>query len=231
MCGLSLAARAQALDKTSGTANPASVVYLRFANLLPIKSEKLSIMRGTKPFLSGIKAGFFLPYEEVAAGDSMAFTVYSGTVPIGQFSLKASVGNSFYTVVVVSKRGETNVLFSEDAPSAMPDSDPSTAPPKRFRGYFGGFEFPYHVDAGSIGQWSVDGDGLFVDVPITGNPPLTVGVTFTTDDGDEAKLFFPIAFAAFRENSLFVTQRGPSRPRVFSFPDNSPPEKESVGSQ
>lgn len=231
ICGLSVAAYAQGPDtNTPGTAKPSAVVYLRFANLLPIKSEKLSIMRGTKPYLSGLKAGFFLPYEEVAAGDSLSFTIYSGTVPIGQFALKASVGNSFYTVVVISKRGEKNVLLSEDAPSAMPSSDPSTAPPKRFRGYFGGFEFRYKVDAGSIGQWSVDGDGLFVDVPITGNPPQSVGVTFTTDVGDEAKLFFPIGFATFRENSLFVTQRGPRRPRVFSFPDNTPPGKESVGS-
>ena len=230
-CCLSIAAHAQRPDlNTAGTAKPSSVVYLRFANLLPIKSEKLSIMRGTKPFLSGLKAGFFLPYEEVVAGDPMAFTVYSGTVPIGQFTLKAGVANSFYTVVIISKGGEKSVLFSQDAPSVVPDSDSSTAPPKRFRGYFGGFEFPYQVNAGSIGQWSVDGDALFVDVPITGNPPETVGVTFTTDDGDKAELFFPIAFSAFRENSLFVTQRGPRRPRVFSFPDNCPPDNESVES-
>lgn len=204
-------------------ASSASEVYLRFANLLPTGSPKLSVNRGSRPFLAGLKAGFLLPYDVVAKGEGMEFSVTSGGKAIGQFRLSAKSGNAFYTVVVFSQGGREVVSAMED--NSPPPTDTAGLPVtvKRFRGYFGGFAFPYKVDAGSIGKWTIDRDGVFVDIPVVSKPPETVGVSYTTRDGDKAEIFFPLDFKSFNENSVFVSERGPNRPRIASFPDNCPP--------
>jgi hypothetical protein len=209
----------------------ASEVYLRFANLLPTGSPKVAVNRGSKPFLAGLKAGFLLPYDVVAKGESMEFSVTSGEKAIGQFRLSAKAGNTFYTVVVFTQGGREVVSIMEDNSQPPTDVAGVPVPSRRFRGYFGGFAFPYRVDCGSIGQWTIDGNGVFVDIPVASNPPETVAVSYTTRDGDEAEIFFPLDFNSFKENSVFVSERGPNRPRIAAFPDNCPPIAESVASE
>lgn len=204
-------------------------VYLRFANLLPVDSQKLVVNRGSKSFLSGLKPGFLLPYTVVPKDGAMHFSVMSNDLLLGEFDLAQRSSDSFYTVVVLRKSERPIVSLLEDSPASSRDESGNVVSSCRFRGYFGGFEFPYKVDAGAIGQWSVDVDGLVVDVPVIAKAPDSVGVSFETRDGDHAEVFFPIDFSKFNSNSVFVSERGPRRPRVVCFPDNVSPAAESVG--
>jgi hypothetical protein len=162
----------------------------------------------------------------------MDFSVASDGSTLGTFRLTPHSGESFFTVAVFqADGGRVSVSLSADNISDPKGPGETTEPLPRFRGYFGGFDFPYIVKAGAIGQWTVDGTGLIVDIPVVSKAPDSIGVSFTSRDGDAVEVFFPIDFAVSKENSVFVSQRGPNRPRIVVLPDNSRLQVDSVGSE
>lgn len=219
-------------DKIASTPSTAdSGVYMRFANLLPISSKPLTVNRGGALFVDGAKPGFFMPYQPLSKRGARSFEVSSGGRGIGDFKIGRNIKAGFFTAVaLVTDAGPSVVCFRDDPPLPAPEDNETPPPPaKRFKGYFGGFDFPYRVEVVGIGTWNVAGKGEIVDIPVSGDQPPEVRLRYISRDGDDVDLYFPLDARAHR-NSAFVSQRGLKRPRVRCYADNTLPAEESVAS-
>jgi hypothetical protein len=212
-------------------ARASSMTFLRFANLLPVGLPKVDVLRGGKPFLTGLKSGFMLLYDEIdGAGGPMTFEVRLGGRRIGDFKIDPAQRPGFFTAVVCSDAGQPRITCLSDNPPPPKPADPAATPPpaRRLRGYFGGFDFPYEVDAGPLGKWAVHGRSVIIDIPVAGAVPDSIAVRYISRAGERIPVHFPIDFAAAPRNSIFVSQRGLQRPRVRCYPDNVEPRGESA---
>lgn len=202
--------------------------YLRIANLLPITHGKITIKRGQDLFLSGAKAGFFRNYDIVQEDGGSEFTVELNGKKLGQFRLQSQSNPAFFTLVIALQNGQEVIKLNEDNPLVENEINGVTVLHKHFCAYLGGYSFPYRVNAGELGSWVVDGESLILDIPVEGSPPETISVEFESKYGDPVTLHFPIDFATYDRNSLFINQRGVNRPRIFAYPDNQLPLKDPL---
>ena len=201
--------------------------YLRIASILPITQQRLKIDQGERTIAGGIGSGFYVPYFEVSGGEPILIKTDEGTI-IGSETLKKRKGApAFYTLVIYGdgKAAPKFSLYDDNPPSPPPGADDKTAPPpqKRFRGYFGGYPFPYRVTAEGIGQWDIAASTpLLVDIPIAQgrNLPKTISVTYKTRYDYPSTIYYPLWYDTADSCSAFVFQRGPTRPRLLSAPDN-----------
>lgn len=213
------------LAASGGAESPvpeASEIYLRVANLMPLGPGRAEIQRGGQPFLSGMKPGFFMPYQALEKKDSWQFQVLWEGRPLGEFEINPSKPPAFYTVVLMEKQGKAHLEFTRDDPDP-PQEGEFSLPSRRLRAFLPSMGFPYKVEAGQMGTWEVHRESMILDLPVDVEPPAMVRLAYTTRDGDEVELFFPLDFEAHPRNAIFVSQRGIQRPRLRCWPDNVPP--------
>jgi hypothetical protein len=211
-----------------GTEQPAegTEIHLRVANLMPLGPGRAELQRGGEPFLSGLKPGFLMPYLPVEKKGPWEFqTVWEGR-PIGSFKLDPSKSPAYYTVVFMEKGGQPHMEFTRDDPEPPKEGDFSF-PSRRLRAFLPSMGFPYTVEAGSEGPWEIDRESRIVDITVDAAPPTMAKLTYTTRDGDEVELFYPLDFEAHPRQAIFVSQRGAHRPRLRCWPDNAKPSADS----
>ncbi|MEM6822267.1 MAG: hypothetical protein AAF558_10025 [Verrucomicrobiota bacterium] len=223
---LSQEALAQGGDKTSG-------VYLRIANIMPLGKDKVSITRQSEAWLSGLKPGFFSGYQKVQADQNTEFSLKISGRPFGSFKIeinKAEAPKSFHTLIIYGDTASPRIHYQSDKITTGEDEKsikPLTG--KIFRGYFGGFSFPYQIVVEGIGEWDIHNKAQLIEIPLTTTPPKQVIVVYKDRYEEEIRLPFPLDFESTGSCSVFVSQRGIQRPRLSAFPDNLPPLKETLG--
>ena len=202
--------------------------YLRVANILPLESPNVSIAMQGKELWKSIRHGVYIPYTPIS--EPAALTVSSDGRELKTFPLKKGKHDTFHTLVIHQEAPQkiTASLLLDTVPE-MKDETGKPIRVQRFRGYFGGFPFPYRVSLGDLGQWTVAANkALLVDVPIPASKkaPGAVTVSHLSKTGVPVDLLSYVDFAGSDQCSVFVFQRGPTRPRILSVTDNVAPPKE-----
>lgn len=217
LCTFSLQAEPEEPQTTQTTE-----IYLRIANLMPLGPARAEIQRGGKPFLSGLKTGFLMPYLPLEKQESWEFQALWDGRPIGSFKLNPSKSPAFYSAVFIELAGKPHLEFTRDDPEP-PKGEDFVFPSRRLRAFLPAMGFPYTVEAGAQGPWKIDRQSQIIDIPVDGTPPTMAKLTYTSRDGDHVELFYPLDFEAYPRQAIFVSQRGPQRPRLRCWPDNAPP--------
>lgn len=205
-------------------------MYLRFAVLLPLGTQRVEIRRGDKTWMNDLKPGFVMPYVSITKEESLNFGVFIDSQKMGDFKLDPKRSPGFYTAVVIVRSGNPELVFMEDNPPPPSDAE-FNFESRRLRAYLPAMGFPYTVDAGNLGKWDVAKESVVVDCPITTDAPPTVSLNFISKDDDKVKLYFPIDFKNHSKNSIFVSQRGFMRPRIQCLPDNVTPTDDPAAPQ
>lgn len=220
VCFTAAVARGQAPTATPSPPPEASVVHLRYYNLLPIESGEITIASGTTAWVTGAKPGFYMNYTPIPSGESMRFSVQSKGQEIEAFTLKRGSADTYYTIVTLQQGKRAKAILNLDNQVVPQKPDEPPPPDKWVHVYLGAFGFPYTASAGKLGTWDVDAESVVARIPVTTTPPPTVGISYVTKYGEKVQAFFPLGFDTNKSNSVFVSQRGPLRPRLRCYPDN-----------
>ena len=224
---LAVSAHAQ---KTPAAENEGKI-FLRVISLLPITKQRLSLSQGEKMICSNIGNGFYTSYVELSTGEAVAkLTLKCETKTPEKISLKKYKGADVFHTLVIYGDGKTTpkfTLYNDNTPSSA--SEQSAPLGKRFRGFFGGYPFSYSVTVEGVGQWDIEANTpQLVELSLEGKTaPAVFSVTYRTRYGYSATVYYPLWFETNDQCSAVVFQRGPTRPRLFSLPDNVVPSAEN----
>jgi hypothetical protein len=213
--------------------HPSTETYLRIINLLPILTPKIDIYRGSTPYLTGMKSGFFQNYLPVPSEGGNHFTVKQGDVVVGNFVIPLKGGDQFYTLAIFQNEGKPPAIsFLDDAPPKKKPTpeEPSPTPQPRLRIYVGGYDFPIKISAKGVGEWVTQSTALITEKEINGQTPEVVQIDYTDKYGQKISLNFPTDYKSALCYSAFVTQRAIKRPRILAYADNLNPSDDPEGS-
>jgi len=207
-------------------------------SLLPAKQPRISIWQDEHRIIGGLPPSLVVPYRPIEHEGTFQVRADSDTIGTFHIAKKKAPSSpyspstsSFYTLVILEKqKGRPSIVFTED--TVTKNDDEAAPPQKRFRGYFGGYDFSYVVDAGKLGRWEVKPNtGMFVDIPITNDAdaPRLVGITYTANDGTQATMRDTTNYGKKPHYSAFARLEGVKRVGIITYADNitpSPPVNE-----
>jgi hypothetical protein len=216
------------MGQTSPSVEPSSSeligegYYLRMANLLPITQGKIDMLRCNKPVLTGIKPGFYSGYMLLDSSEpyQFLFKKVGSDATFGGFELRSKEKTAFFTVILWTENGKVLAkLYDDQEPQPL---KPELPPLKRLRILAGGFGFPFLIDGGPLGQWPSQGESILAEIHPDIHSHTTISVQFINKDNEDIRLYFPVDFKTYNANTVFISQRGPRRPRIRIFPDHVP---------
>jgi len=211
----------------------AQQTYLRIIDLTPIGSPPLDLYCGDEKFLAGMNSGFFRTYLPLDGKSDNRFTLRDGKTTLGAFEVTPQ-SDKYYTAVIyqdTDSQAKIALLADELRIKTDRKGKPVVPQPKRLRIYMGGYDFPLRLTAANLGPWETNGKMLFADIEIPASPPDIVTLQFVDKYGQPVRLPYPTDFRSGNACSVFVSQRGKKRPRIFVYADNVAPGSDPEAAQ
>lgn len=205
--------------------------YFRVANLSPLGTEKLDVYLGEKALILQTKPGFYMGYTPLESKPGAIISLKAGDHTLHSAQIPEGKSARFYTFVIISDGSRPKLEILDDTPPEKIDEKTGEIIPlKRLRVFSSAYQIPNRIEAGELLSWisktgnaPVKVEKIFADTQVN-----TIKVTFLDDQKMPVDLYFPLDFKTNYCNTVFISQRGPQRLRVLSYPDAVEPIEENA---
>lgn len=196
--------------------------YFRIANLSPLGTQKLDLYLGENSLAQQTKPGFFMGYTPFDLKPGSVVFLKSGDQILNSARFPESKAARFFTLLIVSEDSQPKLQILDDStPEKFDEITGEKIPLKRLRIYSSAYRIPTKIEAGELISWTskTGGDSLNAEKVFEDTQTNTIKVTFLDDQKMLVDLYYPLDFNSHKGNTVFISQRGPQRLRVESYPD------------
>jgi hypothetical protein len=213
-----------------GQTNETQKSYYRVANITQLGTGQLDVYYGDKALASQTNSGFYMDYSPFEPKAGSALILKAGDKQLGSARLPETKSAQFFTILITSEESVPKLSILDDTiPHKTDEMTGEKIPLKRLRVFASPYQIPIKAEAGELLSWSskTGSDPLRVEKIVEKTNANTIKVTFLDDQNMPVDLYFPLDFNTNRANSVFISQRGPQRLRVVSYPDAVEPFDEN----
>lgn len=197
-------------------------VFYRVANLSPLGTQKLDVYLGEKSLALQTNSGFYMGYAPLDFKPGLTINLKSGDQSLQSVPLPDAKSTRFFTFLIVSDGSRPKLEILDDTPPEKTDETTGEKIPlKRLRVFSSAYQIPTKIEAGELLSWTsktgadpMKAEKIFEDTQVN-----SIKVIFLDDQKMPVDLYFPLDFNTHDCNTVFISQRGPQRLRVLSYPD------------